>query len=39
MQNQLKDLELFIQDLEDGLECHFRCMIKARVSLLNILTL
>ncbi|KAH1072444.1 hypothetical protein J1N35_024772 [Gossypium stocksii] len=39
MQNQLKDLELFIQDLEDGLECLFRCMIKARVSLLNILTL
>ncbi|KAB1997683.1 hypothetical protein ES319_D12G040300v1 [Gossypium barbadense] len=39
MQKQLKDLELFIQDLEDGLECHFRCMIKARVSLLNILTL
>ncbi|TYG88618.1 hypothetical protein ES288_A12G035900v1 [Gossypium darwinii] len=39
MQNQLKDLELFIQDLEDGLECLFRCMIKARVSFLNILTL
>ncbi|TYI49512.1 hypothetical protein E1A91_D12G040300v1, partial [Gossypium mustelinum] len=39
MQKQLKDLELFIQDLKDGLECHFRCMIKARVSLLNILTL
>ncbi|KAG8477599.1 hypothetical protein CXB51_030456 [Gossypium anomalum] len=39
MQNQLKDLEQFIQDLEDGLECLFRCMIKARVSLLNILTL
>ncbi|KAH1072446.1 hypothetical protein J1N35_024774 [Gossypium stocksii] len=39
MQKQLKDLELFIQDLEDGLECLFRCMIKARVSLLNILTL
>ncbi|KAB2082229.1 hypothetical protein ERO13_A05G176050v2 [Gossypium hirsutum] len=39
IQNQLKDLELFIQDLEDGLECLFRCMIKARVSLLNILTL
>ncbi|TYI49515.1 hypothetical protein E1A91_D12G040600v1 [Gossypium mustelinum] len=39
IQNQLKDLELFIQDLEDGLEYLFRCMIKARVSLLNILTL
>ncbi|KAG8488636.1 hypothetical protein CXB51_016595 [Gossypium anomalum] len=39
MQNQLKDLELLIQDLEDGLECLFRFMIKARVSLLNILTL
>ncbi|TYJ26498.1 hypothetical protein E1A91_A07G123700v1 [Gossypium mustelinum] len=39
MQNQLKDLELLIQDLEGGLECLFRFMIKARVSLLNILTL
>ncbi|MBA0881048.1 hypothetical protein Goshw_005518 [Gossypium schwendimanii] len=39
MQNQLKDLELLIQDLEVGLECLFRFMIKARVSLLNILTL
>ncbi|PPS11678.1 hypothetical protein GOBAR_AA08974 [Gossypium barbadense] len=39
MQNQLKNLELFIQDLKDGLECLFRCMIKARVSFFNILTL
>ncbi|PPS11677.1 hypothetical protein GOBAR_AA08973 [Gossypium barbadense] len=39
LQNQLKNLELFIQDLKDGLECLFRCMIKARVSFFNILTL
>ncbi|KAB2051111.1 hypothetical protein ES319_A12G033500v1 [Gossypium barbadense] len=39
MQNKLKNLELFIQYLEDGLECLFKCMIKARVLLLNILTL
>ncbi|XVE48756.1 hypothetical protein DITRI_Ditri01bG0027800 [Diplodiscus trichospermus] len=37
MQNQLKELELCIQDLEDGLECLLRFMIKARVSLLNII--
>ncbi|EOX97493.1 Eukaryotic translation initiation factor 3 subunit A, putative [Theobroma cacao] len=37
MQNQLKDLELCTQDFEDGLECLFRCMIKARVFLLNTL--
>ncbi|MFQ6648116.1 hypothetical protein Gotur_021934 [Gossypium turneri] len=35
MPGQLKELELCVQDLEDGLECLFRCMIKARVSLLN----
>ncbi|XP_017635647.1 uncharacterized protein LOC108477638 [Gossypium arboreum] len=39
MQNKLKNLELFIQYLEDGLECLFKCMIKVRVLLLNILTL
>ncbi|TYI98295.1 hypothetical protein E1A91_D01G204000v1 [Gossypium mustelinum] len=37
MPRQLKELELCVQDLEDGLECLFRCMIKARVSLLNAL--
>ncbi|TYH88811.1 hypothetical protein ES332_D01G214500v1 [Gossypium tomentosum] len=37
MPRQLKELELCVQDLEDGLECLFRCMIKARVSFLNAL--
>ncbi|KAB2097614.1 hypothetical protein ES319_A01G182700v1, partial [Gossypium barbadense] len=35
MPRQLKELELCIQELEDELECLFRCMIKARVSFLN----
>ncbi|XP_016704090.1 uncharacterized protein [Gossypium hirsutum] len=35
MPRQLKELELCIQVLEDGLECLFKCIIKARVSLLN----
>ncbi|TYI43971.1 hypothetical protein ES332_A01G204900v1 [Gossypium tomentosum] len=35
MPRQLKELELCIQELEDRLECLFRCMIKARVSFLN----
>ncbi|TYI43978.1 hypothetical protein ES332_A01G205600v1 [Gossypium tomentosum] len=35
MPRQLKELELCVQELEDGLECLFRCMIKDRVSLLN----
>ncbi|VVA30024.1 PREDICTED: Protein of unknown function DUF241 [Prunus dulcis] len=35
--NQLDQLESCIQDQEQGLECLFRQMIKARVSLLNIL--
>ncbi|XVF79147.1 hypothetical protein PTKIN_Ptkin14bG0196400 [Pterospermum kingtungense] len=38
IQNHLKYLELCIQDLEDGIECLFRCMIQA-IFLLNILTL
>ncbi|KAL5791306.1 hypothetical protein ACOSQ2_006194 [Xanthoceras sorbifolium] len=37
VQNQLKELETSIQDLEQGLECLSRTLIKNRVSLLNIL--
>ncbi|XP_043709145.1 uncharacterized protein LOC122658289 [Telopea speciosissima] len=36
-QKRLETLELSIQDLEDGLECIFRSLIKTRVTLLNIL--
>ncbi|XP_042509228.1 uncharacterized protein LOC122084873 [Macadamia integrifolia] len=36
-QKQLETLELSIRDLEDGLECVFRSLIKTRVTLLNIL--
>ncbi|XP_044508837.1 uncharacterized protein LOC123227778 [Mangifera indica] len=36
MQNQLKELESNIQDLEDGLKFLMRRLIKIRVSLLNI---
>ncbi|KAJ8767046.1 hypothetical protein K2173_012557 [Erythroxylum novogranatense] len=37
LQIQLHDLESSFQDLEDGLHCLFRHLIKSRVSLLNIL--
>ncbi|KAJ4729011.1 hypothetical protein OWV82_001860 [Melia azedarach] len=37
LQDQLKGLECLIQDLEEGLESLSRRLIKARVSLLNIL--
>ncbi|KAJ4729005.1 hypothetical protein OWV82_001854 [Melia azedarach] len=37
LQDQLKELECCIQDLEEGLESLSRRLIKARVSLLNIL--
>ncbi|KAK6240651.1 hypothetical protein SCA6_006040 [Theobroma cacao] len=36
-QNALEKLESSIQDLEEGLDCIIRCLIKTRVSLLNIL--
>jgi len=35
--NLLGKLEPIFQDLEEGLECLFRGLIKTRVSLLNIL--
>ncbi|RZC80062.1 hypothetical protein C5167_042640 [Papaver somniferum] len=37
VQKSLADLEMNLQELEDGLESVFRCLIKNRVSLLNIL--
>ncbi|XVF35858.1 hypothetical protein REPUB_Repub19eG0007500 [Reevesia pubescens] len=36
VQKDLEALESTIQELEEGLECVFRCLIKTRVSLLNI---
>ena len=36
VQNTLGQLEPIVQDLEEGLECLFRRLIKTRVSLLNI---
>ncbi|URE17372.1 hypothetical protein MUK42_13496 [Musa troglodytarum] len=38
-QNQLRTLQNSIEDIETGLECLFRRLIKNRVSLLNILSL
>ncbi|OVA10893.1 Protein of unknown function DUF241 [Macleaya cordata] len=37
VQKPLEALEMSLQDLEDGVESVFRCLIKNRVSLLNIL--
>ncbi|RZC80064.1 hypothetical protein C5167_042639 [Papaver somniferum] len=37
VQKSLASLEMNLQELEDGLESVFRCLIKNRVSLLNIL--
>ncbi|GKV23912.1 hypothetical protein SLEP1_g33586 [Rubroshorea leprosula] len=37
MQTELQNLDSCIQDLEEGLESLFRSLIKARVSILNIL--
>ncbi|KAI3855209.1 hypothetical protein MKX03_026067 [Papaver bracteatum] len=37
VQKSLSALEMNLQELEDGLESVFRCLIKNRVSLLNIL--
>ncbi|XP_043709829.1 uncharacterized protein LOC122658779 [Telopea speciosissima] len=38
VQQWLEGLELSIKDLEEGLQCMFRRLIKSRVSLLNILS-
>ncbi|XP_039170363.1 uncharacterized protein LOC120294373 [Eucalyptus grandis] len=36
LSKRLEELEASIQDIEDELECIFRCLVKLRVSLLNI---
>ncbi|KAH7852311.1 hypothetical protein Vadar_023225 [Vaccinium darrowii] len=36
VQSQLEEMELSIEDMEAGLECLLRRLIKTRVSLLNI---
>ncbi|XP_047312697.1 uncharacterized protein LOC124916004 [Impatiens glandulifera] len=38
IQRQLRNMELRIQDIEEGLDCLFKHLIKTRVSLLNMLT-
>ncbi|KAK3038866.1 hypothetical protein RJ639_028588 [Escallonia herrerae] len=38
VQKQLQTYEFVIQELEEGLEPIFRCLVKIRVSLLNVLT-
>ncbi|KAK2995104.1 hypothetical protein RJ640_020744 [Escallonia rubra] len=38
VQKQLQTYEFVIQELEEGLEPIFRCLVKTRVSLLNVLT-
>lgn len=35
--NQLREMEVTIEVVEQGLECFFRRLIKTRVSLLNVL--
>ncbi|KAE8698763.1 putative Eukaryotic translation initiation factor 3 subunit A [Hibiscus syriacus] len=37
LQNELRNSETCIPDVEEGLESFFRCLIKARVTVLNIL--
>lgn len=37
VQNWLGKLETSIQDVEEGIENHFRCLLKTRVSLLNMI--
>lgn len=37
-QNRLEEIEVQIESLDGGLECIFRCLIRTRASLLNILS-